>query len=381
MNFKIKQYSFTSLTFFLVQIIFAQKTFHVSIQFPISLESKKIQIKYENGKKEILVIDSIRKNKITFSGKFYSKFATIKITYPKTKTSFYYNEYFVQNRPSLLIFSENKKDSLSNPFDNSKLVDAIEIKKTIEAKKLKDYTLLELNDLEKFYAKYEKEINTIDSMTELANIKSTILAEKELEFVKENANTYFSFWIFRTRLINEFIDTNPSLLLETFTSLFPKKIRESIEGKEAVKEITGRLFTKKNYPAPNFKTKDIFGKLISLKNYSGKYILLNFWATWCGPCLEKVPFINALRRTYSKEDLEIIGVNCDTDTIAFSNCIEKNKMNWTHIFGDSDLNKAYGNRPLPSLYLINKKGIIIYSNWEDNNDKLVTLLKTSISNK
>jgi thiol-disulfide isomerase/thioredoxin len=303
------------------------------------------------------------------------------ITYPKNETSLHYNEYFISNQPSQFKFFSHKSDSLKNPLENCQITNAFEIGKTNSAKLLKAYTLFESNDLENFYLKYENEINSNDSFLNIANIKSANLAKKELEFIKINGNDYFSFWIFRTRIINTSIYKAAVPLLEIFSTIFPKEFTHSVEGKEVEKYLKGRVFTTKNNIAPEFTTKDITGKIINLKSFRGKLVLLNFWASWCGPCLEEVPFINKIRESYSNEKLEIIGVSYDRDSIAFSSCVMKNKMNWIHIYNDTDLEKKYGNKPIPSLYLIDEKGVILYSNWEDNNDTLISLLATLLGHK
>jgi thiol-disulfide isomerase/thioredoxin len=379
---KIINHCIIILLLIFAQITFAQKRFHVTIQFPSNLNIKKIQIKYDNGKKEILVRNSFKKNIVVISDNFYSKFATLMITYPKNETSLYYNEFFISNKSSTIKFFGNKSDSTKNPLENCKLTNAVEIGKTNSAKLLNTYTLSESNDVDNFYLKYENEINSNDSFLNIYNIKSDNLNRKELEFIKKNGGDYFSFWIFRTRIINTLPITEDVLpLIETFSTIFPGEFTQTIEGREVEKYLKGRAFTKKNNIAPEFITKDITGKIITLNSFKGKLVLLNFWASWCGPCLEKVPFINKIRESYSSEKLAIIGVSYDSDSIAFRSCVEKNKMNWIHIYGDADLVKKYGNKPIPSLYLIDEKGVILYSNWEDNNDTLISLLNTLLGYK
>lgn len=363
------------------QITYAQKTFNVSIQIPSCIDSKKIKISYDNGKKIISVADSFYENKINFSGTFYSKYATLMVTYPRTKTSLHYNEFFVQTKPSSILFLICPIDSLENPFEKSVLSNVLEIKNIPEAKKLTNFALTEFNDFVNFYKNYGAEINISDSMQNIANLKDILYSEKQLEYVKKNGKDYYSFWIFRTQLVNAFIDTKPKTLLTIFNAIFPEEFKKSVEGREILKKLNGRIITQKNNKAPDFDSKDIFGKVVSLKKYKGKFVLLDFWASWCSPCLEKIPLITQIRNTYPKDKLEIIGVTYDTDSSAFIKAIAEYKMNWKHIYGDINLRNVYGNKAIPSLYLIDTKGVIIYSNWEAGDDKLLSLLATLIGNK
>jgi len=362
MHSKIKIIAFILCFVFLIRGAFAQKIFQISIQFPCSINTKKIQLKYDNGKRVIAVTDSFHNQKLTFKGEFYSK------------TFLYNKEFFVQANPATLVFLPVKGDPFVDPLDSAVLINAVDITKTDEGKALEKYTLPQSKDLDNFFLRHEAQMSSNNTISKMFYKKVSLLADKELEFVKKTSNSYFSFWLFRTRVLTDFLDSEPLLLLSIFDNLFPKEFTESIEGEEVKRAIEGKLFTKKNYAAPNFSAEDILGQNISLKGYRGKYVLLDFWASWCGPCMEKVPIINKIRSAYPVEKLEIIGSSCDTDSSAFAKAINKNKMKWTHIYGDTNLRKAYGNKPIPSLYLIDKDGIIIYNSWEDTEDKLISVL-------
>ena len=116
-------------------------------------------------------------------------------------------------------------------------------------------------------------------------------------------------------------------------------------------------------------------QIISLDNYKSKYILLTFWASWCGPCVEEMPTINLMREKYSTDKFEIISVTLDDDLTKFSEAAKKYNMNWKHIFGDKDLVKKYGVIGIPEIYLIDKTGKIIYKREEEKDYKLEYLTK------
>jgi len=303
------------------------------------------------------------------------------LTYPINKTSLHYNDFFVQTKPASILFVTCPVDSSENPFEKPVLSNVLEIKNTPEAKRLYDYASTELNDYVNFNKNYEAEINASDSMQNIANIKGRLFYEKQFEYVKKYSQDYYSFWIFRTQIVDVHIDTKPRTLLATFNKIFPEKFKKSIEGEEVLKKLNGRVLTQKKNRAPDFESIDILGQPISLKKYRNKYVLLDFWASWCSPCLEKVPLINQIRNTYSKDQLEIIGASYDSDSTAFIKAIAAHKMNWTHIFGDINLRNVYGNKFIPQLYLIDKNGKILYTNWEDSDDKLISLLATLLGNK
>lgn len=138
---------------------------------------------------------------------------------------------------------------------------------------------------------------------------------------------------------------------------------------------TGWLAIKKNNLAPNFTAEDINGEIVSLSRLRGKYVLLDFWATWCGPCMEEVPFINKIRSDYPVSKLAVIGVSSDNNYNKFLKGVLVNKMNWTHIYDNERINTLYGADALPTTYLIDEKGIIVFSSKEDDNKVFVEMLK------
>lgn len=110
--------------------------------------------------------------------------------------------------------------------------------------------------------------------------------------------------------------------------------------------------------APDFTEKDIFGKeSVSLKRYSGKLVLLNFWATWCPPCKMEIPDLIALQTQY-KDQFVIIGISVDQDGPETVKAFyRENKLNYPVIMATSEILESYGGiTAIPTSFLINGKG-------------------------
>jgi thiol-disulfide isomerase/thioredoxin len=71
-----------------------------------------------------------------------------------------------------------------------------------------------------------------------------------------------------------------------------------------------------NKPAPNFTLQDLSGNKVSLADYKGKAVLINFWATWCGPCKLETPWLVELRQQYADKGFEILGISAEGDDLA-----------------------------------------------------------------
>jgi thiol-disulfide isomerase/thioredoxin len=351
----------------------SQKKFSATIQFPSQSDKTHIQLLYDNGKKEIKVKSVFSNRQITISDSFYSKYATITINY-LDKRGMYLNSksFFVPDEPAQINFYlQNKK-----PLEKYKLKNAYDLD-SMGAEKLKLFDSSESRDFEDFMSAHRDEFGTNDSLQIIAGEKGLKLWNKELEFITENRNLYYSFWLFRREIIPRLF-TNADSLLEIYNSVFPDSFKQSTEGAEILKVLEGRIHTRKNQQAPAFTAIDTRGKTISLSEYHGKYVILSFWASWCSPCIEEIPALKRIRDSYSEDRLEIISITYDKDTMAFSRAVKKYNMNWIHIFGNEDLIKKYGDQAVPMVYLLDDTGKVIYSREEDKDfgeQKLLFLSK------
>ena len=113
-------------------------------------------------------------------------------------------------------------------------------------------------------------------------------------------------------------------------------------------------------PAPAFQLKDLDGKALSLDNSKGKVVLLNFWATWCGPCREEIPGLVALQDRY-KDRLQIIGlVVDDDDEKEIRSVADAEKINYPIALADGKTRFEYGGiAALPTVFLINADGRVV----------------------
>jgi peroxiredoxin len=114
-------------------------------------------------------------------------------------------------------------------------------------------------------------------------------------------------------------------------------------------------------PAPPFKTKGLDGKTVSLADYRGKALLLNFWATWCGACKIEMPWLAQLREQYAKQGFEVIGVltnNAPLETVAA--LTRKYGVRYPILMCNHSTAQAYGGLPyLPTSFYIDARGRVV----------------------
>ena len=113
-------------------------------------------------------------------------------------------------------------------------------------------------------------------------------------------------------------------------------------------------------PAPPFQLKDLDGKELKLEAFHGKVVLLNFWATWCGPCREEIPALIELQRRY-KDRLQVIGLAVDEDDEAYVRKFAASAgMNYPIAMSSVDVRMAYGGvGALPTVFVINPEGRLV----------------------
>jgi peroxiredoxin len=118
-------------------------------------------------------------------------------------------------------------------------------------------------------------------------------------------------------------------------------------------------------PAKQFVREDISGKEISFEKYLGKVVLIDFWATWCSPCLAEMPNLKKLYDEFKDQDFEIIGISVDTDKEQLNKYLKEKGIEWPIIFGGKGWNdetkELYGVQLIPASWVIDKKGIVRHS--------------------
>ena len=105
---------------------------------------------------------------------------------------------------------------------------------------------------------------------------------------------------------------------------------------------------------------------MSQKSNKGKVLLLDFWATWCGPCLAELPNLKKAYQAYHDKGFEVVSISLDRDEETLREFIGKEHLNWTHIYNaslrpEASIADLYGVRSIPQMILIGRDGRIIKS--------------------
>ena len=118
--------------------------------------------------------------------------------------------------------------------------------------------------------------------------------------------------------------------------------------------------------APDFTLKDAMGRPVKLSDYKGKVVLLNFWATWCGPCKIEIPWFIEFEQTFKDKGFAVLGVSMDEEGWDIVKpYLERSKINYRVLIGDDMTAQNYGGvDSLPTSFLLDKEGRIAATHIE-----------------
>lgn len=118
--------------------------------------------------------------------------------------------------------------------------------------------------------------------------------------------------------------------------------------------------------APDFSLKNLEGKTVKLSDFKGKYVVIDFWASWCPDCRKDIPEVQRMYKNFHAKGVEFVGVSFDTDKTKWTDAVKKYNIEYPQVselvkFHDTKISEAYGVKWIPSMFLIDKDGKVVLS--------------------
>ena len=200
-----------------------------------------------------------------------------------------------------------------------------------------------INALLKEYGKFQDEMNN-----------------KSKEFIGKNPDSFLSVLLLENFLMREYLPTEE---VKAYYDKLDKSLLKTNSAKNIKKVLESISKIKIGQPAPDFSANTPDGKKLSLKESLGKVTIIDFWASWCGPCRKENPNVVALYNEYHSKGLNIIGVSLDENAADWKEAIAKDGLIWNQV---SNLKKwkdpianQYSLTSIPATFILDAKGNIV----------------------
>jgi len=194
----------------------------------------------------------------------------------------------------------------------------------------------------------------------LSDSSQRVQVESLKQFIKANPGVFTSVFV-----LNNYATTMDLNELENLYASLSPKYKETKSGRSIASVIEARKITAIGKIAPDFTQPDTIGNPVKLSDFRGKYVLVDFWASWCGPCRAENPNLVKTFNQYKDKGFTVLGVSLDQPgkKEAWLAAIHKDELTWTQVsdlkFWDNEVAVLYGVKAIPANLLLDKEGKII----------------------
>jgi thiol-disulfide isomerase/thioredoxin len=364
--------------FFLVLpfIMVSQHNFALNGACSKNTNKKNIYLTYKINGKSITKSSEIYNNKFIFKGEIDFPVKAIICTDPN---------FYMTNLNSKIFYLEpcimNAKldiDSLNTIVINgSKTNDQFyALQNTTEKEKIHK-KIDSIRELSRFYSvkmtatsdnslkiQFQNSLDSLDQqLDQLVDQNIKINRQSDFEFIKKNPNSFIAPDLLDHILAEEDNQIPYDTIKNLYNKLAPE-VKKSYGGKQLAEKLIDFENSRIGSPAADLKVIDLNSNLLQISSFkNNKYVLLDFWASWCGPCREDFPFLKEMYSKYKDKGFEIISVTRDEKLDLWRAAIQKeNVEKWKHFSikeNKSTIEDTYAVKAIPTKILIDKNGIII----------------------
>ncbi|MEJ5052799.1 TlpA family protein disulfide reductase [Sphingobacterium sp. MYb382] len=347
-------------------VVYGQERVYVEINTK-GIEKEKLVLHFDDG----AVLDVISMNPgdstVVVDRPIYTIHARLTVSYDNK----YFQNYFITgDRGVLNLFYD--ADNKTTSFDTQRNTNVVPIYDTVSNeiyRELKNGQKLESMKLNTLFVNHGAEIRSNDSIKYELSLLIKEINKKSMDLLSSYGDDFLSFYYFKDQILSltDLIESDPEYnnqLLAYYNNTFPDKFKSTGEGKKIAIQLQQKasaLILTEGAMIPDILVRDVQGKTISLRNLDSDYALLDFWASWCRPCIEQLPDVKALHQQFSTDKLSVISISIDRDSTKFSKSVKEHQLNWTNSLDRARIvSSSLGISSVPTVLLLDRSGKISY---------------------
>ncbi len=329
------------------------------------------EIKNTGSEKKVLLFKVVNNGWKLVDSTILSENGKFKFTDESPEANLY-KVYFSQNE--YVFFAKNGdvlklKNDLADSTHAYKVTGNDDNDKLMEFKTLKAKESVKINSIRaeidrRVAANPDKRDDISNELMPIYLKEKSVLESKIVKFALDNPKSLAGFYA-----IN-WIDPmdNESSLIK-YAKIIDPELKKNKLVADFVDKITKLISIQIGQTAPDFTINDLNGKPVSLKDFRGKYLLIDFWASWCAPCRKENPNVVKAYRKFKNKNFTILGISLDKDKTDWQKAIKQDSLTWNHVSElagfEGPTVSLYQVEGIPSSFLIDPHGKIIARNLRD----------------
>lgn len=350
-------YSSLALLTLIIASCADKNAFHINgtLEHPGTI--KKVYL-LEADSAQVNVVDSVNLNE---DGKFQFKHPSV-----------YANLYKLRIGANVFDLIAQNGDDITFKTDEVDSTHAYSISGSQESEKIQEFNKI----TNEYGAKTEKIVTEYQAkLAKIGHQSDSLLAVYRPQFLKSQDEMNKAVYKFVTENQKSLAAFYAATSLDTYKYeqqlvAYADAIKDTFKGNAAVQQFVKQMMLVKpisvGHKAPDFTTMTMDGKPVKLSDYKGKYVMLDFWASWCGPCRAEMPNVVKQYATYKSKGLNILGISLDDDKQAWQKGIAELNMTWEQASDlkkfDGPTEKLYHIEAIPANFIIDPQGIIVAKN-------------------
>jgi peroxiredoxin len=362
----MKSFAVIIVSFLSILVCRAQQdTYSIKGSVENAKDNAIVLLSYRLDGKTVTDTTKIKDSTFEFSGKLTDPFDAI-LTLDGTDSSFQQPDhlsFYVEKGEIRLTIQDSIKNAV---ISNSKLND--EVKEWTEQTQSLQVAMKAINETYNAASNEMKESEEfIATLSKASDSIYAIRKNLALQFIKQHPASFFTL----SQLFRIYLGHSPDASeAENLFAMLSPDLKNTELGKNYAKEIENWKKTSIGAIALEFTQNDPDGKPVKLSDFRGKYLLIDFWASWCGPCRKENPNVVEAYNAYKDKNFTILGISLDDGTKKgrenWLKAIEQDGLSWTHVsdlkYWNNEVARLYGIYSIPANFLLDPSGKIIDRN-------------------